>query len=88
MQKPWIATGLLLLALLAGGLLRGLTTPANAQPQAAAEVTERYQIRAFATATAGGTDEERCYILDTSTGQLWRSVNGGPPIRTWEGPQK
>jgi hypothetical protein len=68
--------GLLLVALLLGGVFR---TPANAQaPAALPQAVGRYQLSSFSYAWGNGTT---CgaYILDTQTGDVFQVVGKEAP---------
>lgn len=69
-------------AVLLVGLLLGVVVGqnwdsfANAQAPAAAKSVLRYQISAYAGTTSGAV-HHGCYIVDTTTGQVWHTRAGG-----------
>jgi hypothetical protein len=65
----------LLLIVIAVG--HGWNNAAVAQAPAAAGSVLRYQISAYAGQTAGGGVHHGCYIVDTTTGQVWHTRAGG-----------
>ena len=50
------------------------------EPAAAASTPGRYQVSAWAYATPGGGGTSGAYVLDTRTGQLWRTRSGLPGL--------
>ena len=72
-----------------GALLASLA-PALAQPERAAPPPPppRFQISAFAgQAPNGGDMVHGCYTIDTTTGETWLSLSGGPPQKVPDPPR-
>lgn len=71
------ASGVIVLAVgVLAGLWAGSSAP-QAAAQAAPEPQARYQVSAYAAQQGAGTFGHGCYILDTTTGELWHARSGG-----------
>jgi hypothetical protein len=62
----------------------------SAQAQAgggAAATTPRYQISAYASPRSGGVVHHGCYIVDSTSGQIWHTRAGGEVEKVSEAPR-
>jgi hypothetical protein len=81
-MKPASAIALVLLAIVLGGAVAsGLAgREAHAQAQQPVQINPvdpaRFQISAYAGPTKDGHGHG-CYIIDTSTGEVWHALYGG-----------
>ncbi len=74
-------------ALVLGGVALGFLlaslSPAVAQ-QDRAPAARHFQASAFAGQALNGDMVHGCYTIDTTTGETWMSLAGGPPQRVAE----
>jgi hypothetical protein len=73
----WTVAALFVLLLIVLAIGQAWNKPAIAQPPAAAGSGLRYQISAYAGQGEGGGLQHGCYIVDTTTGQVWHTRAGG-----------
>jgi hypothetical protein len=84
-SNAWIIGGLLLALVLAFGLGQSFTGSSLAdEPQQ--RTVARYQISAYAGTTGAGVGHG-CYIVDTTTGQVWHTLAGGTIQKVSGAPQ-
>jgi hypothetical protein len=83
-MKPISAFSLILAGLLAG-LVASMGTVPRAEAQAAAETQPgRYQVSAYAAHSSTGNFGHGCYIVDTTTGEVWHARAGGERTKVSE----
>jgi hypothetical protein len=73
----WTVGVVLVLLFVAIGMAHVLNDSAIAQAPAGRSSVGQYQISAYAGPTGGGGVHHGCYIVDTSTGEVWHSRSGG-----------
>ena len=67
----------LIVGLCVGGNITGPSANAQGIPNAVAPSVPRFQI----TSWTSGTGTHGCYIIDTTTGQLWSCDGSGRPAK-------
>ena len=75
-SNAWVMMGLLFAVALAFGLGQSLVGNSRAAEPEKLNSVLRYQISAYAGVTPGGV-HHGCYIVDTTTGQVWHAPAGG-----------
>ena len=75
-SNGWVCIGLLLALAFALALGQSFTGNSRAADPNNANSVLRYQISAYAGSAVGGVGHG-CYIVDTTTGQVWHALAGG-----------
>ena len=85
-SNAWVITGLLFAIALAFGLGQTLVGNSRAAEPEESNSVLRYQISAYAGTNPGGV-HHGCYIVDTTTGQVWHTGVGGALQKVSAAPQ-